>query len=211
MIIKYLKISIIIFLNTCSLSFEVSACDSYLLAQVIGRQEWGASTPCCDMDLDTIKYKFAVHHSAGSAISSGQTVKDIQSFHMNERKWSDIGYHFLIGVDGKCFEGRELKWQGAHVAKHNKGNIGLCFLGCFESSEANMVEPTNEMIIKMGEMIGVLAAKYDIDVSRVTVKGHKEHEDAHTLCPGDLVLARMDEIVVIAEKKKRECLQDLFF
>lgn len=179
---------------------------TYFQNQVISRQQWGARAAKPDMSCDNNKCKFAVHHSAGSAESNNLIVKNIQSFHMDNNKWSDIGYHFLVGIDGKCFEGRELAFQGAHVYAHNKNNIGICFLGCFDTSQSNKVETSDAMIDKMGELIGVLAAHFGIDITRETIKGHKEFKNIASLCPGDLVMARMDEIVAKAQKTTSEIL-----
>lgn len=42
-------------------------------------------------------------------------VRKIQDFHMGPgRNWWDIGYNFLIGEDGRIYEGRGFDAQGAH-------------------------------------------------------------------------------------------------
>ena len=44
-------------------------------------------------------------------------------------RWGDIGYHYAIDPAGRLWEGRSLKWQGAHVkSKERRKNIGVvCF------------------------------------------------------------------------------------
>ncbi len=172
--------------------------DEYFKKNVISRQKWKAEPARAGMEKDLIKCKFAIHHSAGSSVSSGETVKNIQHMHIHEKKWSDIGYHFLIGRDGKCFEGRKLQWQGAHVEGDNKGNIGICFLGCFERSEPNSVETTPNRIERAGEIVGVLASKYNVTLSDNFLKGHRQHRNTHTVGPGDLVMECLDEILAKA-------------
>lgn len=180
-----------------------SSYDEYFRKNIISRQKWKAEPAKAGMEKDLIKCKFAIHHSAGSPVSSEATVKNIQHMHIHEKKWSDIGYHFLIGRDGKCFEGRELQWQGAHVEGDNKANVGICFLGCFESSEPKPVEPTSEMIERAGELVGVLAHKYNITLSESCLKGHKQHRNAHTACPGDRVMDCLDDILSKAIEAKQ--------
>lgn len=58
-------------------------------------------------------------------------VRLIQTFHIESRKWADIGYNFLIGSDGLIYEGRSWKLQGAHTKNYNRFSIGISFIGCF--------------------------------------------------------------------------------
>ena len=53
----------------------------------------------------------------------------IRRFHIEERGFSDIGYHWVIDVDGELEKGRPMTEQGAHVSGENKGNIGICLVG----------------------------------------------------------------------------------
>lgn len=40
-----------------------------------------------------------------------------------------IGYHFVIGLDGRVEPGRTLIEAGAHVMGHNARSIGICLIG----------------------------------------------------------------------------------
>lgn len=53
---------------------------------------------------------------------------------MNTRKWSDIGYNFLVGEDGNVYEGRGWGKTGAHTVGYNSKSVGICFIGNFEST-----------------------------------------------------------------------------
>ena len=56
------------------------------------------------------------------------SVDTIRQWHL-DRGWSDIGYHYVVGLDGKVEEGRSVKRSGAHVRGHNKGSIGITYVG----------------------------------------------------------------------------------
>lgn len=43
--------------------------------------------------------------------------------------WSDVGYHFVVLLDGTIQVGRQLKNIGAHCYGHNKHSIGICYIG----------------------------------------------------------------------------------
>ena len=47
--------------------------------------------------------------------------------------WSDIGYNFLIGGDGRVYEGRGWGVQGAHTYGYNSIAVGICYIGDFTS------------------------------------------------------------------------------
>ena len=71
--------------------------------------------------------KIIIHCSAtpeGREVS----VKTIRKWHL-QRRFSDIGYHYVIHLDGKISNGRPLNKQGAHTAQANRGSIGICYVG----------------------------------------------------------------------------------
>lgn len=45
------------------------------------------------------------------------------------RGWSDVGYHFVIYIDGSVHAGRAVEKTGAHVAGHNATTIGVVYVG----------------------------------------------------------------------------------
>lgn len=69
-----------------------------------------------------------VVHSSASPEGREDTFEDVKRWHL-ARGYKDIGYHYVIELDGICFEGRPLSRQGAHVRGHNKDTIGICYIG----------------------------------------------------------------------------------
>lgn len=65
-----------------------------------------------------------------SATREGQYVDaaEIRRWHLN-KNWADIGYHFVIRLDGTIEIGRPLYLSGAHVEGHNRTTIGICYVG----------------------------------------------------------------------------------
>ncbi|MBD5421445.1 MAG: N-acetylmuramoyl-L-alanine amidase [Bacteroides sp.] len=57
------------------------------------------------------------------------TVDQVRDLHVRVNRWADIGYHFLIYLDGSIHTGRPLDKVGAHCAGHNTGSIGICYVG----------------------------------------------------------------------------------
>ena len=52
------------------------------------------------------------------------------------RGWSDIGYHYVIRLNGDIQQGRELSKTGAHVKGRNTGSIGICLIGGKDGTHA---------------------------------------------------------------------------
>lgn len=77
--------------------------------------------------------KLVVHCSA---TKNGQNVRaaDIRAWHTKPKSkggngWSDIGYHYVITLEGVVELGRPLEQEGAHASGHNKTSIGVCLIG----------------------------------------------------------------------------------
>ncbi|EDX09820.1 GD14167 [Drosophila simulans] len=58
-----------------------------------------------------------------------------QSRHMDTFNWGQIGYNFLVGGDGRIYEGRGWNYMGAHTRDNNNNSIGISFLGTFRRQE----------------------------------------------------------------------------
>jgi N-acetylmuramoyl-L-alanine amidase len=56
------------------------------------------------------------------------SVDTIRSWH-RKRGWSDIGYHYVIYLDGSVHAGRDVAKVGAHVVGHNADTIGVVYVG----------------------------------------------------------------------------------
>lgn len=57
-------------------------------------------------------------------------VRQIQHYHMNTMGYDDISYNFLVGGDGRIYEGRGYA-VGAHTEDYNKRSICIAFIGDF--------------------------------------------------------------------------------
>ena len=101
------------------------------------RWSWGARSPRTPLEEHRVR-RVVVHHSGQPRVADyrgPETIQWIQRFHMEERGWADIGYHFVIAPDGAIYEGRPLLYVGAHVKHQNAGSLGICVLGDFRKGE----------------------------------------------------------------------------
>lgn len=103
------------------------------------------------------------------------------------RGWADIGYHLAIDRSGTLWQGRAIRWQGAHVQNHNEGNVGVLVMGNFD-----LQQPTIAQLKTLRRVIGELRTTYGIKRGRVYT--HKEWPNAQTACPGRTLQPRVTEI-----------------
>ena len=100
---------------------------------VVGEKTWaalGVSDGDTPLNLSTKrKITELIVHCTASREGVNQTVAAIRKYHVNQRGWSDIGYHFVVYLDGTVHAGRPLDKIGAHCTGHNSYSIGICYVG----------------------------------------------------------------------------------
>lgn len=100
---------------------------------ILNRSRWSASTAKYnDTEFETPVPHFAIHHTAGRNCVTVEScivqVQNIQTYHMKNLSWTDIGYNFLVGGNGYIFEGRGWNQSGSHCLKFNNKSIGMSIL-----------------------------------------------------------------------------------
>ena len=119
--------------------------------------------------------KIIVHCSAtkeGSNISAAT----IDQWH-KDRGWRGIGYHYVVALDGTIEYGRSIYDTGAHVRNHNKGSIGICYIGGLGSS----MEPKDTRTQEQKESLLLLLKTLKKMHPAATIHGHNEF--AAKACP----------------------------
>lgn len=154
---------------------------------VVGRAEWGARSARNEEEMNP--YRMTVHHTEGarptSRAAAYRELKVIQNYHMNGRGWDDIGYHFLIDGSGTIYQGRPEYLQGAHVHDENPGNVGIAFMGNYDS-----IGLTRDQMRSAQDLIRWLAGQYRIGPDNLY--GHRNLNP--TSCPGSNVYGRVPEL-----------------
>lgn len=73
--------------------------------------------------IDTI-----IVHCADTPEGRDDRAADIRRWH-KAKGWDDIGYHYVIDLDGTIEPGRPIEKAGAHCVGHNATSIGVCYIG----------------------------------------------------------------------------------
>ncbi len=128
--------------------------------------------------------RITVHHTGEHGhwadISDVEVVQRIERYHRTEKEWAAIGYHFLVGRDGRVYEGRPARYQGAHVSTQNENNLGISVIGDFMDHL-----PSQRQLVALTALLNDKRELYG--VSRARTYGHR---DLHaSQCPGDALYA----------------------
>lgn len=109
-----------------------------------------------------------------------EKVAEVRRWHISDRGWKDIGYHFLIDRNGTVALGRPIDQVGAHTQGHNTGTIGVSLFGGFGSAATDKFSDnfTQEQDKALRGVIKELSTLYKI----TTVSGHNQY--AAKACPG---------------------------
>lgn len=137
-------------------------------------------------------------HSTATPEGREHDVEDIRGWH-KARRYIDIGYHFLIKIDGTIEVGRNLDKTGAHVRGKNTGTIGIVYVGGTDENLNPKDTRTQEQKTSMKKLINWLWEKF----GHLKVSGHNDY--VNTACPSFKV---NEEEFVEEENEKFESLSE---
>ena len=115
-----------------------------------------------------------------SATPEGRDVKTetIRDWHVNGNHWKDIGYHYVVELDGSIHKGRDENVIGAHCSGQNANSIGICYIGgVAKDGKTPKDTRTDAQKRSLLELLKKLKAKYP----NATIHGHREF--AAKACP----------------------------
>ncbi|XP_068086834.1 peptidoglycan-recognition protein LB [Anabrus simplex] len=149
--------------------------------EIVTREQWAALPPK-ETDPLTVPVPYVViHHTHSPKYSSSseqceEDMRKIQLFHQYVRNWSDIGYNFCIGGDGRAYEGRGWTILGAHAYHYNKKSIGIAFIGDYSTEVPTpIMMSVGQELIACGVQKGMISPDYKL-------LGHRQVRN--TECPG---------------------------
>ena len=122
--------------------------------------------------------KIIVHCSAtpeGKDIKT-ETIKD---WHVNGNHWKDIGYHYVIELDGSIHKGRDESVIGAHCSGQNTDSIGVCYVGGIDKSGKSKDTRTTAQKAALLKLLKELRAKYP----KAIIQGHRDFPGVAKACP----------------------------
>lgn len=118
----------------------------------------------CDMkkeDVDAI-----VIHCSATRRGADIRAAEIERWHRN-RGYKQIGYHYVVDIDGTIENGRPTNLQGAHCKSsgfsgkpYNSHSIGICYVGGLDSNGKIADTRTEEQKKSLLELISRLLVEF---------------------------------------------------
>lgn len=125
--------------------------------------------------------KIIIHCSA-TMEGKNFNVQDIAKWHI-KKGLKNIGYHFVIYLDGTIKKGRPIEESGAHCLGQNKNSIGICYIGGIDKNGLPKDTRTAAQVRAMDNLLKELLEELrDIQTGlTITVHGHREY--TNKACP----------------------------
>lgn len=115
---------------------------------------------------------YVLHHSA----TNGGDPWAFANYHIQERGWPGIGYHFVIQTDGKIYQTNELTTVSYHATGVNNVSVGICLVGDYDDT----TPPPRQY----SALIGLLRHLRNL-IGQKPIYGHNQFSSKS--CPGALV------------------------
>ena len=103
-------------------------------------------------------------------------INDIRRWH-KAQGWKDVGYHFVICLDGTIEQGRALEEIGSHCTGHNAHSIGICYIGGLDENGKPKDTRTKSQKAALWSLLNKLAGMFP----DALIRGHNEF--VNKACP----------------------------
>lgn len=125
-------------------------------------------------------------------------LRGLQSWGASDRNWWDVPYHYLLGVDGRIFEGRDYHYMGETNTTYDPGgHFLISAIGNYERQE-----PTPETLNAIADLMAWALREFDLPLDRIG--GHYNY--AQTGCPGQHLRKYLEDGTLrrmVAERLRR--------
>jgi len=191
-------VGVLLLLTSCSASNQ-TALELPTSVPYLSRADWNAKDPSFAMIPQTPS-QLTIHHTATlqkPEADPRETLRNLQAFSQradtlgNGRPkvaWADVPYHFYIAPNGTVVEARDPAYEGDTNTNYDlTGHVHVVL-------EGNFMEET-PTAAQMRSLLAVSAAiGRTYDIGPEAVGGHGDRAVDQTLCPGDALEARLDEV-----------------
>lgn len=115
-------------------------------------------------------------HCSATKADKDFRAKDIDRMH-KQRGFNQIGYHYIIDLDGTIETGRPLNKYGAHCntkgfsnSSYNKHSVGICYIGGLDKNGKPADTRTDAQKEALHQLVAELCTKYQI----LEILGHRD-------------------------------------
>ena len=119
-----------------------------------------------------------VVHCSATPEGKHFSTETIRNWHVNGNGWSDIGYHWVVELDGKVRAGRPEQRVGAHVSGYNRSSIGICYVGGMSKDMKSSKDTRSQ---SQRESLEQLLLELKVRYPEAIIKGHNDF--SNKACP----------------------------
>ena len=146
---------------------------------IVGEKTWAKLfPPTANIKPSKRNIKEIIVHCTATPEGRKETVDSIRRMH-KANGWSDIGYHYLIGLDGERWTGRSVDLIGAHCEGHNSYSIGVCYVGGVDKK----LQPKDTRTPKQKESLLALLKDLRKIYPKAKIYGHCDLDRNGKKCP----------------------------
>jgi hypothetical protein len=150
---------------------------------IIKVEDWGGTRLSAEARAKAkphVPTQITLHHGGVAFLRDKdpqQYLRNLQTWSRNTRGWIDTPYHYLIDLDGRVYEGRDVLIAGDTNTNYDpSGHALIVVLGNFED-----VEPNPAQLDAVISTMTMLAKRFAIAPDKIA--GHKDFA-SDTACPG---------------------------
>lgn len=117
-------------------------------------------------------------HCADTPAGRDDRAADIDRWH-KAQGYNEIGYHYVVDIDGTIEPARDLEKVGAHCKGHNANSIGVCYIGGRNKDMSEHEDTrTDAQKVSLRLLLKYLRAKYP----NAKIYGHRDFSDKPCPC-----------------------------
>lgn len=144
---------------------------------VVGDETWNAIFKVkASLKVSSRYINKIIVHCTATPEGRKETVDSIRLMHKTQG-WSDIGYHYVVYLDGSIHNGRDVNIVGAHCVGHNTNSIGVAYVGGVDKKMKAKDTRTDEQKKALVKMLKDLKRIYP----KAKIYGHRDF--SNKACP----------------------------
>jgi len=122
--------------------------------------------------------KYIVVHCSATKEGKDFGVEDFRKWH-KRKGWSDVGYHFVIRLDGTIEDGRPIEKIGAGVRGYNSNSIHICYTGGVDEN----IKPKDTRTEAQKEALRFKLMALKQQFPHAEILGHRDFDGVRKACP----------------------------
>jgi len=122
--------------------------------------------------------KYLTIHCAATPEGRDVKAKDLEAWGI--ARFGQKSYHWIVELSGVAVLGLADHRRGAHTARANTGNIGICYVGGMDSA---MRKAKDTRTPAQRDRLAQLVAMYQDNYPGIIVRGHRDWPGVKKDCP----------------------------